>query len=100
MAVEGDRAVAGLLSALAEAPDVSAAASYLLTQIVEVTSASRACLFRLDAAQDALIAVATLGFDGETPALALPIGDLSNPLTISARALAPIRGRGPLGPRA
>ena len=42
MAVGGDRAVAGLLAALAEAPDFPAAASYLLTQLVEVTGAPRA----------------------------------------------------------
>ena len=53
MAGLGDRAVAGLLSALAEAPDFAAAASFLLTQLVEITGASKACMLRLDASQEA-----------------------------------------------
>ena len=48
MAGVGDRAVASLLSALAEAPDVATAASKLLTQIAELTGAKRACVLRFD----------------------------------------------------
>ena len=46
MAVVGDRALASLLSALAEAPDFSAAASFLLTQIAEITGAARSLMLR------------------------------------------------------
>jgi PAS domain S-box-containing protein len=100
MAGSGDRAVASLLSALAEAPDVGAAASKLLTQIAERTGASRACMLRLDAAQETLQGVAALGLDSSLPPAGIPIGDASNPLVISTLALAPIVGRAALGPRA
>ena len=62
MAVLGDRAVAGLLSALAEAPDYPGAASFLLTQLVDLTGSARACLLRLDSAQENLTLVAASGF--------------------------------------
>ena len=96
----GDRAVAGLLSALAEAPDFGAAASFFLTQLVEITKASRACLLRLDAAHEHIELVAAIGFETEVPPVAIPISDLSNPLVICALTLAPIRGRSPLPTRA
>lgn len=99
MADLGDRAVASLLSALAEAPDVTVAASYLLTQVAEITSAARACVLRLDASQETIVVVAAIGFDGDL-AVSIPIGDLANPVVASTLSLAPIRGQGVLGPRA
>jgi PAS domain S-box-containing protein len=101
MAVVGDRALASLLSALAEAPDFSAAASFLLTQIAEITGAARSFMVRFDASQEALHAVATLGFDAGLPSLSVPVNDLASPLMASALALVPIHGdAAPLGPRA
>src|SRR3954467_15764181 len=101
MAVGGDRALASLLSALAEAPDFSAAASYLLTQIAEITGAARSFMLRCDPSQETLHAVATLGFDAGLAALNVPSADLSSPLVASTLALVPIRGQGAaLGPRA
>src|SRR5262245_63266280 len=100
MAGVGDRVVASLLSALAEAPDLAAAASKLLTQIAERTGAARACMLRLDAMQESLQSVAALGLDASLPPAGIPIGDASNPLVISALALAPVVGKGALGPRA
>jgi PAS domain S-box-containing protein len=100
MTVMGDRAVAGLLSALAEAPDFPAAASYLLTHLVEITGAPRACMLRVDASNEALVMVAALGFDVDAPTVSIPIGDLSSPLVISTLSLTPIRGQLPLAQRA
>jgi PAS domain S-box-containing protein len=100
MAVLGDRAVAGLLSALAEAPDVQAAASFLTAQLVDLTAAPRACLLRIDASHDELTLLACGGFTSDPGPLAISLGDLSNPLVISALALVPIHGRTPLGERA
>jgi PAS domain S-box-containing protein len=101
MAGVGDRAVAGLLSALAEAPDVSAAASFLLSQLGEMTGAPRAVMLRLDETHDRLAPVATIGFEGnELPDVALSISDLSNPLVLSTLALTPVRGHAPLAARA
>src|SRR5687767_5197281 len=101
MAVGGDRALASLLSALAEAPDVSAAASFLLTQIAEITGAARSLMLRFDPSQESLQAVATLGFSAGLPSLGVPVNDLASPLVASTLALVPVRGDGAmLGPRA
>jgi PAS domain S-box-containing protein len=92
MSAVGDRDVAGLLSALAEAPDYEAASSYLLSQLVEIAASARGCVFRLDPAQDVMSLVACVGFDDPTPTQALALGDLSNPIVLSALALFTIRG--------
>ena len=97
MAVVGDRAVAGLLSALAEAPDVPAAASFLLTQLAEITGASRAGMFRLDDADECLVLVASAGFDQELGDHPIPVGNLSSPLVVSALSLTPVLGNAPIG---
>ncbi|HXT18767.1 MAG TPA: ATP-binding protein [Gemmatimonadaceae bacterium] len=100
MAVLGDRAVAGLLSALAEAPDFPAAAAFLLAQVLELTGATRACMLRLDSSQEELAVVASGGFDGDPSTLSVPAGDFSSPLIVSTLALVPIHGTGNIGPRA
>jgi len=98
MAVLGDRAVAGLLSALAEAPDFAAAASFLLAQFAEMTAASRALMLRIDEPQENLILIAATGSD-VVPSVRIPLGDLSSPLIISALSLTPARGDEPLAQR-
>lgn len=100
MAGVGDRAVAGLLSALAEAPDVPAAASFLLTQLVEITGASRGIMLRLDGANEFIDLVSAVGLDDDLSEVSVPIGDLSSPLVISTLALAQLRGERPLKHRA
>src|SRR4051794_35820282 len=99
MAGLGDRAVAGLLSALAEAPDFPAAASFFLAQLADITHAPRGCMLRLDSRQDALVLVTSFGFDATPAAITVPISDLSSPLVISALTLSPIRGATPLPQR-
>ncbi|HEU4786787.1 MAG TPA: PAS domain S-box protein, partial [Gemmatimonadaceae bacterium] len=100
MAVLGDRGVASLLSALAEAPDLPAAASFLLAQLVDITGTPRALMLRLDPAYEALGYIASAGFDPEPTRLSIPLVDLSNPLVISTLALLPVRGSKSLGFRA
>ena len=95
MAGPGDRAVAGLLSALAEAPDFAAAASYFLTHLIEITNASKACMLRLDASQEHIELVASLGVEIDGPPIAIPISDLSSPLVVCALTLAPVKGGSP-----
>src|SRR5512132_4080384 len=101
MAVLGDRGVAGLLSALAEAPDFAAASSFLLTQLADITAAPRCCLLRIDEPLENLRLVSCLGFDegGAPPTARVPVGDLSNPLIISTLSLLPARGNAPLSHR-
>jgi PAS domain S-box-containing protein len=88
-----DRTVAGLLSALAEAPDFNSAAAFLLAQVVDLADAERGHMLRLDTVQESLISVASVGYEA-APQAAISIGDLSNPLVLCALSLAPIAGGG------
>jgi PAS domain-containing protein len=99
MAVLGDRELAGLLSAIAEAPDIAAATSHLLTQLADLTASRRAMMLKLDAAQHSLVAVASVGFPPPTPAFSISLGDLSSPLVVSALSLVPVRGASDLSPQ-
>src|SRR5690348_8678918 len=96
MSAVGDRVVAGLLSALAEAPDFLSAASFLLTHLAETTGAPRAYMLRMDAAQEGLALVSAVGVDGELPLVNISISSLSHPLVVSALAMVPARGTGAL----
>src|SRR5690349_15406763 len=100
MSVLGDRDVAGLLSAIAEAPDLSAATSHLLAQLADVTAARRAVMLKVDAAQHSLSVVASAGFGSTAPVFGISLGDLSSPLVISALSLIPLQGVTTLGARA
>jgi len=99
MAVLGDRSLANLLSALAEAPDLSAAASFLLAELRELTGARRACMLRVDNGEQHLTLVASTGFDPELPRFVISLGDLSSPLVVSTRSLTSARGQAQLAPR-
>jgi PAS domain S-box-containing protein len=100
MAVLGDRSIAGLLSALAEAPDFRAAASFLLSQLADLAGARRAAMLRLDSSHENAELVASVGLDMDHGELAIPLSDLSSPLVISALALVRMQGTSSLGPRA
>src|SRR5579884_139534 len=100
MAVLGDRGLAALLSALAEAPDHQAAAAFLLAQVVELTGAPRAGVLRLDASQEAIVTIASAGFAPDPSPVAVPLGDLASPLVIATLAAVPITGSADIGPRA
>ncbi len=99
MAVLGDRELAGLLSAIAEAPDISAATSHLLAQLADLTSARRAVMLRIDPVQHSLVTVASIGFGSAQPTFSVSLGDLSSPLVISALSLIPMRGGVDAGPQ-
>jgi len=99
MAVLGDRSIAGLLSALAEAPDFRAAASFLLAQLADLAGARHAAMLRLDSSHENAELVAAVGLDVDPGDLAIPLSDLSSPLVISALALVRMQGTSPLGPR-
>src|SRR5947208_17109084 len=99
MAVLGDRSVASLLSALAEAPDFPAAASFLLAELMELTGVPRACILRVDGGEENLVLVAAAGFEPELETFAMSLGDLSSPLVVAARSMTAARGEGRIGPR-
>jgi PAS domain S-box-containing protein len=88
-----DRTVAGLLSALAEAPDFTSAASFLLAEVLDIAESERGYMLRLDAAQEAVVSIAHIGYESP-PHVTISIGDLSNPLVVSALSLAPVTGGG------
>jgi PAS domain S-box-containing protein len=100
MAVLGDRAVAGLLSALAEAPDSQGAAAFLVAQLVDLTAAARGCMLRLDPSRESVVVIASNGFSPEPGTLSIPIGDLSSPIVVATLALVPVHGKSALGQRA
>src|SRR5689334_9529032 len=81
----GDRQLAGLLSALAEAPDFAAAASFLLERVVDLTRSKRGCMMRIDSVQDSLVAIAS--HDMEGPRNGPSLTELSNPLVLSTLSL-------------
>src|SRR3954464_5144900 len=82
----GDRQLAGLLSALAEAPDFTSAASFLLERVVDLTHSKRGCMLRIDAAQDALAVITSHDMD-EPPSGGPSLAELSNPLVLAALSL-------------
>lgn len=88
-----DRTVAGLLSALAEAPDFSSAASFLLAQVLDMAEAERGYMLGLDTAQETLVSIASVGYDSP-PHVTISIGDMSNPLVVSVLSLSPLTGGG------
>ncbi|HEX6049108.1 MAG TPA: PAS domain S-box protein, partial [Gemmatimonadaceae bacterium] len=92
----GDRQLAGFLSALAEAPDIASAASFLLAQAVELAGAARGLVLRIDAVQDALAVAASHGISEDVPAFGPSLTELSNPLVLSVLAMSSAAGEGSL----
>jgi hypothetical protein len=88
-----DRNVAALLSALAEAPDFTAALNFLLAQLSETAGARRAYALVLDE-EGELQALGAVGFGPEE---ARPkrqsTADVDHPLTVSVLGILPVVGR-------
>ena len=84
-----DRSHLALLSALAEAPDLPAAATFLLTDILATTGARRALLLQFAPDEDQLVLVAQAGSDDSTPT-EYAIGERSHPWMVSTLTLTPV----------
>ncbi|HKO15316.1 MAG TPA: ATP-binding protein [Gemmatimonadaceae bacterium] len=95
----GGRSAAGLLSALAEAPDFSAAAEFLVQEVADAAGSSRGFLLLADSTRDVLEVVASVGFYKALEPSTLSTDDLSNPIVLSTLALAPAEGTEGLGVR-
>jgi PAS domain-containing protein len=78
-----------LLSALAEAPDLSAAATFLLTDILAITGARRALLLQFDTDEEQLVLIAQVGADHSAPT-EYAIGERSHPWMVSTLSLTPV----------
>src|SRR5690242_13017608 len=84
-----DRGRLALLSALAEAPDLSAAATFLLTDVLATTGASRALLLRFDREEEELVLVAQAGA-GHSGLTEYAIGERSHPWMIASLTMTPV----------
>jgi hypothetical protein len=82
-----------LLSALAEAPDLLAAATFLLTDILATTAARRALLLRFDTDEEQLVLIAQAGADESSPT-EYAIGERTHPWMVSTLALTPVFSEG------
>jgi PAS domain S-box-containing protein len=91
--LSGERGHLAMLSALAEAPDLSAAATFLLNDLLAETGAQRGCLLRFDKDDEQLVLEAQLGFD-DPPLIELTIAERSHPWMVSTLALSPIVSAG------
>jgi PAS domain S-box-containing protein len=94
-----ERGRLALLSALAEAPDLAAAATFLLGDLLAETGATRALLLRFDTIEEHLALEAHLGFETPPPNEYM-IGERSHPWMVSTLALTPVASDGPPRPGA
>jgi PAS domain S-box-containing protein len=94
-----ERGRLALLSALAEAPDLAAAATFLLGDLLAETGATRACLLRFDPGDEHLALEAHIGFETPPP-YEYTIGERSHPWMVSTLALSPVTSDGPSRPGA
>ena len=85
----GER-LAELLSAIANAPDFSTGARYLVAQFADEVGAERACALMLNTKTLALDVVATLGYDEGLPIESISLGKQDDPVVLSAMTLAPV----------
>jgi PAS domain S-box-containing protein len=84
-----DRGRLALLSALAEAPDLVAAATFLLNDILATTGARRALLLQFDREVEALVLVAQSGA-GSAGLTEYAIGERSHPWMVASLTLTPV----------
>ncbi|HEY4303933.1 MAG TPA: ATP-binding protein [Gemmatimonadaceae bacterium] len=84
-----ERGHLALLSSLAEAPDLVAAATFLLSHVLSFSGARRALLFSFEVADEQLSLISHAGFD-DPPPLEYRIAERSHPWMVSTLALSPI----------
>jgi PAS domain S-box-containing protein len=85
-----DRTQLALLSALAEAPDMDAAAGFLLSHVLAATGARRACLLGFDSSEQQLVLVSQSGLD-DAP-LELTIAERAHPWMVATLAQTTVVG--------
>ncbi len=100
MTVIGDLDIAGLLSAVAGAPDYAAATSLFVAELARVVGARRACMLHLDPTGQTIDLVASVGLGVQPGAVSIQTSDLSSPITISVLSSTIVRGGAALGDRA
>ena len=88
-----DRQIAALLSALAEAPDFTAALSFLVVQVAELAGARRAYALVLDPDGEVRPTALTGFRPEEARPSAVSTSDVDHPLAVSALAMLPVLGR-------
>jgi hypothetical protein len=89
-----ERGHLALLSALAEAPDLAAAATFLLTDVLALTGAKRAFLLSFEVDDEQLALISHAGFETPVP-FEFRIGERSHAWMVSTLALSPVLSTGP-----
>ncbi|MGH7620004.1 MAG: ATP-binding protein [Gemmatimonadaceae bacterium] len=89
-----ERGRLALLSALAEAPDLAAAAAFLLADVLASTGGRRALLLRFDTDEEHLLLGGSAGFEDPMPT-ELSIAERAHPWMVATLALSPVLGDAP-----
>src|SRR5690349_12738 len=84
-----DRGHLALLSSLAEAPDLNAAATFLLSHVLSLSGARRGLLLGFEVGDEQLALISHAGFD-DPPPLEYRIGERSHPWMVATLALSPV----------
>jgi PAS domain S-box-containing protein len=87
----GERGRLALLSALAEAPDLAAAATFLLADVLASTGGRRGLLLRFDTNEEHLVLAGAVGLGDPIPS-ELTIAERSHPWMVSSLTLSPVLG--------
>jgi len=93
-----DRTQLALLSALAEAPDLDAAAGFLLSHVLGATGARRAYLLGFDTAEQQLVLISHTGV--EDAPVELAIAERAHPWMVATLAQTPVVADGTSKPAA
>ncbi|MEO7084749.1 MAG: PAS domain-containing sensor histidine kinase [Gemmatimonadaceae bacterium] len=86
---QGERRSLALLSALAEALDLEAAASFLLNDVLATTGARRALLLRFDIDDEVLVLASHAGFGDPRP-VEMTIAERNHPWMVAMMSLSPV----------
>ena len=86
---QSDRSRLALLSALAEAPDIAAAAMFLLSDVLATTGARRALMLQFDRNEEDLLLIAQVGAD-DAMLTEYAIGERGHPWMVATLTLTPV----------
>lgn len=94
-----ERGHLALLSSLAEAPDLNAAAAFLLSHVLAAAGASRGLVLGFEVDDEQLSLISHAGFD-EPPPLEYRIGERGHPWMVATLSLSPVSNDLPPRPAA
>src|SRR3954470_8942605 len=89
-----ERGHLALLSSLAEAPDLVAAATFLVSHVLSLSGADRGLLFAFEVGDEQLSLISHAGFE-DPPPLEYRIAERSHPWMVSTLSLSPVSNEQP-----